>query len=109
MASVAVSNISNITSQITGSPPKGSALTWPGGIPVVVFRIASGQLSGDTAVLSDPIRLPLIKGVMGPVTHTLPASGASSVTITLAGVFTSAISNTIGPVEVWLIGPQPIT
>lgn len=109
MASVAVSNISNITSQVTGSPPKGSALTWPGGVPIVIFRIASGQVAGDTAVLSDPIRLPLIKAVMGPVTHTLPASGASSVTVTLAAVTGSAITVTVGAVEVWCIGPQPIT
>jgi hypothetical protein len=109
MASVAVSNISNLTSGVTGTPPKGSAITWPGGMPVVVFRIAAGQLSGDTAVLSDPVRLPLIKSIQGPVTHNLPASGASTVTVTLSGVFTSAVSNTIGAVEVWLIGPQPLT
>ena|SRR5262245_42823696 len=109
MASVAVSNISNITSAITGTPPKGSALTWPGGVPVVVFRLASGQVAGDTAVLSDAIRLPLIKSVIGPVTHTLPASGASSVTVTIAAVTGSAVSVTVGPIEVWLIGPQPIT
>jgi hypothetical protein len=109
MASVAVSNISNMTSQITGSPPRGSALTWPGGIPVVVFRLAAGQVAGDTAVLSDGIRLPLIKSIMGPVTHNLPASGASSVTITLAAVTGSAITVTVGAFEVWLIGPQPLT
>lgn len=109
MASVAVSNISNVTTAVTGSPAKGSALTWPGGVPVVCFRIASGQSVGDTAVLSDAIRLPLIKAIQGPVTHTLPASGASSVTVTLAAVTGSAITVTIGAVDVWLIGPQPIT
>ena len=109
MASVAVSNISNITSQMTGSPPKGSGLTWPGGVPIVIFRIASGQAPGDTATLSDGIRLPLIKSVMGPVTHNLPASGASSVVVTLAAVTGSAITVTISTVEVWLIGPQPLT
>jgi hypothetical protein len=109
MASVAVSNISNITSLVTGTPPKGSALTWPGGIPIVIFRIASGQVAGDTAVLSDPIRLPLIKAVLGPVTHTLPISGASSVTVTIAAVTGSAITVTVGAIEVWAIGPQPIT
>lgn len=109
MASVAVSNISNLTRGITGSPPKGTALTWPGGIPCVCFRIAAGQVAGDTAVLSDPVLLPLIKSVQGPVTHNLPASGASTVTVTLTGVFTSAVSNTIGAVDVWLIGPQPLT
>lgn len=109
MASVAVSNITNLTAGITGSPPRGSALTWPGGIPVVAFRIAAGQLAGDTAVLSDINRLPIIKAVFGPVTHNLPATGASSVTVTLDGVFTSAVSNTIGQVDVWLIGPQPLT
>jgi hypothetical protein len=109
MASVAASNNTNLTAGITGSPPRGSGLTWPGGVPVVAFRIAAGQLSGDTAVLSDPVRLPIIKAVSGPVTHNLPASGASSVTVTLSGVFTSAVSNTIGAVDVWLIGPQPLT
>lgn len=108
MASVATSNISNITSRITGTPPKGSGLTWPGGIPYVHFRIASGQVAGDTAVLTDAIRLPLIQGVVGPVTHTLPASGASTVTVTLAAVTGSAITVTVGAVDVYLIGPQPI-
>lgn len=109
MASVATSNISNITSQITGSPPKGSALTLPGGIPVVCFRIASGQAPGDTAVLTDAIRLPLIKAVYGPVTHNLPASGASTVTVTLAAVTGSAITVTVSTIDVFLIGPQPLT
>jgi hypothetical protein len=31
------------------------------------------------------------------------------VTVTLAAVTGSAITVTVGPVEVWLIGPQPIT
>ena len=109
MASVAVSNITNLTTGITGTPPRGSGLTWPGGVPVVAFRIASGQTAGDTAVLSDAIRLPIIKAVWGPVTHTLPASGASSVTVTLAAVTGSAVSVSVGAVDVWLIGPQPLT
>lgn len=109
MASVATSNISNMTAQLTGAPPRGSSPTWPGGLPIVWFRIASGQVAGDTAVLTDAIRLPNIKGVMGPVTHTLPASGASTVTVTLAAVTGSAVSVTVGPVDVFLIGPQPLT
>jgi hypothetical protein len=78
-------------------------------MPVVQFRIASGQVAGDTAVLSDAIRLPIIKGVFGPVTHNLPASGASSVTVTIAAVTGSAVSVTVSAIDVWLIGPQPLT
>jgi hypothetical protein len=72
------------------------------GFPVEHWRIAAGQLSGDTAVIT-PSREKLIKGVLGPVTHNVPAIGASSVTVTLSGVFTSAVSNTIGAVDVFLI------
>jgi hypothetical protein len=94
MASVATSNITNVDfnqSKISIS-----------GFAVEVWRIASGQVAGDTAVIT-PVREKLIKAVFGPVTHNLPASGASSVTVTIAAVTGSAISVTVGPVDVFLI------
>lgn len=94
MASVAASNISFIEYNQSKLSISGFAIEQ--------IRIAAGQVSGDTALLT-PKREKLIKGVFGPVTHDLPASGASSVTVTLSGVFTSAVSNTIGQVDVFLI------
>jgi hypothetical protein len=94
MASVATSNITNVEYNQSKLSISGFAIEH--------WRIAAGQLSGDTAVIT-PKREKLIKGVWGPVTHNVPAEGASSVTITLAGVFTSAVSNTIGQVDIFLI------
>lgn len=108
MASVAVSNITNATRSITGTPAKGTGLVIAGQ-PVEVFRIASGQTAGDTAVLT-PMAIPSIRAVMGPVTHNLPTSGtgATSVTITIAMVQGTAITSTVGGFDVWLIGPAPV-
>lgn len=104
MASVAVSNISNITRTVTGL--KGNALNL-GGLPVEVFRIASGQAQGDNATLT-PATFSNIRAVYGPVGHTLPATGASNITVTLGAVGTAATAS-IGQVDVWLVGPVPTT
>lgn len=100
MASVATSNITNITRQVTGN--KGTALSMAG-LPVAVFRIASGQASGDTAVLVAS-QVPTITGVFGgPFTHNATAAtGATNVTITLVGG-----TSTIGSFDVVLMGPNP--
>lgn len=100
MASVATSNISNITRQITAN--KGTALSMAG-LPVAVFRIASGQASGDTAVLVAS-QVPTITSVFGgPFTHNATATtGATNVTITLVGG-----TATIGSFDVVLMGPNP--
>jgi hypothetical protein len=93
MASVATSNISNISynqSKISIS-----------GFAVEHFRIAAGQTVGDTATIT-PVREKLIKGVWGPCANDLPATGASSVVITL-GLVSSAVTQTIGQVDVFLI------
>lgn len=107
MASVAVSNITNCTRSITGTPAKGSGLVIAGQ-PVAVFRIAAGQISGDTAVLATG-EVPNIRAVFGPVSDNLPTSGtgATSVTVTL-GTFSTAVTSTIGQVTVWVIGPAPV-
>lgn len=94
MASVATSNITQI--QYNQSKLEIS------GFAIEHWRIASGQAVGDTAVIT-PAREKLIKGVWGPVTHDVPASGASSVTVTLAAVTGSAITVTISTIDVFLI------
>lgn len=99
MASVAVSNISAISfnqSKLSVS-----------GFPVEIYRVAAGQAADDTAVLPNsnaPTReRGLIKAVSGgPFSHNLPATGATSVTITLVGGTT-----TIGQFDVELTwGPR---
>lgn len=102
MASVAVSNITDITRRVAGS--KGTALTMAGQ-PVAVFRITAGQTVGDTAVLSSP-QVPIIQSVFGPVANNVAATGSTSVTVTL-GLVSSAVTATIGAVDVYLIGPVP--
>lgn len=94
MASVATSNIT----QVEYNQSKLSI----SGFAIEHWRIASGQTPGDTAVIV-PAREKLIKGVWGPVTHNVPASGASSVTVTLAAVTGSAITVTVGTIDVFLI------
>lgn len=105
MASVAVSNISNITRYVAGG--KGTGLN-VGNQPMACFRIASGQLSGDTAVLQDP-NVPAIVSVAGPVINSIGTNltGVTAVTVTLAGVTGSAITVTNGAFDVWLLGPLP--
>lgn len=93
MASVATSNIT----QVQYNQSKLSI----SGFAVEHWRIAAGQVSGDTAVIT-PAREKLIKGVYGPVTNNLPATGASNVTVTL-GTFSTAVTSTIGQVDVFII------
>lgn len=94
MASVATSNITNVEYNQSKLSISGFA--------VEHWRIAAGQVAGDTAVIT-PKREKLIKGVFGPVTNDLPAAGAASVTVTLGLVTGSAISVTIGQIDVFLI------
>lgn len=96
MASVATSNISAVNYNFSKLSISGFAIEH--------FRIASGQTAGDTAVLT-PVREKLIKGVIGPVTNNLPTTGtgATSVTVTLGLVTGTAITSTIGQVDVYLI------
>lgn len=95
MASVAVSNITAVTYNQSKLSISGFALEH--------FRIAAGQISGDTAALTG-VRDKLIKGVLGPVTNDLPTSGtgSTSVTVTL-GTFSTAVTSTIGQVDLFLI------
>lgn len=107
MASVAVTNITNITRSVSNF--KGNALNI-GVQPVEIFRLAAGQVAGDTAVLT-PSTFSSIRAVIGPVTDNLPTTGtgATNVTVTLGIVTGSAITVTVGAVTVMLIGPVPTT
>ena len=98
MASVATSNITNITRQVLAN--KGTALTI-GSQQVAVFRIAAGQVAQDTAVLV-AAQVPTITSVFGgPFSHNATATtGATNVTITLQGGTT-----TLGAFDVWVFGP----
>lgn len=95
MASVATTNISAVNYNNSKLSVSGFAIEH--------FRIAAGQVSGDTAVLV-PVREKLIKGVLGPCTNNLPTTGigATNVTVTL-GTFSTAVTATIGAVDVFLI------
>lgn len=95
MASVNTSNISAVNYNFSKISISGFGIEH--------FRIASGQLPGDTAVLT-PVREKLIKGVYGPVTNNLPTTGvgASNVTVTLCNA-NATPSATIGQVDVWLV------
>lgn len=105
MASVATSNITNITRLVNGG--KGVGQQW-GNQPVAVFRIASGQAPGDTAVLQDP-NVPNILAVIGPGTDNVgtSATGVSAVTVTLGAVTGTAITATIGATTWVIFGPLP--
>ena len=105
MASVATSNISVISRLVAGG--KGTSLQ-VGNQPMACFRIAAGQVAGDTAVLQDP-SVPNILTVMGPGTNNIGTSptGVSAVTVTLAAVTGSAITVTVGAVDFWVMGPLP--
>lgn len=98
MASVAVTNISAIQYNQSNLSISGFILE--------NYRIAAGQAPGDTAVIPNsnaPTRArTLLKGIIGPVTHNLPATGATNVTVTL-GPTTSAATATIGAVDVFLL------
>lgn len=93
MASVATSNISAINYNNSKLSISGFAIEH--------FRIAAGQLSGDTAVIT-PVREKLICGVLSGQVNNLPATGASNVTVTL-GTFSTAVTSTIGQVDILII------
>lgn len=105
MSSVATTNITNITRTVAGS--KGTGLQI-GNQPMACFRIAAGQAPGDTAVLNDP-NVPNILTVMGPVTNNIgtSATGVSSVTVTIGALTGTAITATVGAIDVWIMGPLP--
>lgn len=102
MASVATTNITNISRTVVGG--KGTALNI-GGCPVEVFRIASGQAPADTAVLV-PSTFSNVRSVYGPVQHNLSGTGASQVTVTITG---NGATTTVGSIDVWLFGPVPFS
>lgn len=105
MASVATSNITCISRLVAGG--KGTSLN-VGGQPMAIFRIASGQLPGDTAVLQDP-SVPNILATLGPGTDNIGTSptGVTAVTVTLGAVTGSAITVTVGAVTWAIFGPLP--
>jgi hypothetical protein len=100
MPSVATSNITRIDRTIAAN--LGTGLTIAQGIPIAVYRIASGQAPGDTAVLPRTPEMSAIVTALGPVQHNLSGTGATAVTVTLAGNGTTA---TVGAIDVMVIGP----
>lgn len=98
MASVAVTNITNVTRLVAGQ--KGTQLSL-GGLPCEVFRIASGQAPGDTAVLT-PSNINGIGSVFGPVQHNIGTATVSAVTVTITG---NGATTTVAAVDVYLVGP----
>lgn len=99
MASVATSNISNVTTQVTNN----LARNWSfGGCPVEVYRIAAGQASADTAALK-PATFTNIQAVMTTIgcSHNLTTNANTSVTLTI-----QSGTVTVGAFDVWLIGPS---
>lgn len=100
MASVATSNITRIDRTIAANQGTGLALT-QAGTPFAIFRIASGQAPGDTAVLPRTPEMAAIVTATGPCQHNLSGTGATQVTVTLAGNGTTA---TVGAIDVLVIG-----
>lgn len=90
MASIATSNITQVNYN-------DSTLSISGA-PLEHWRIASGAATGDTAVIT-PARMGLVRGVIGPVSHNTPATGATNVTVTLIGG-----TATIGQIDVFVLG-----
>jgi len=99
MASVATSNISNLTVLETNNLSRNLSV---GGCPVEVYRIASGQASADTLVLK-PGTFSNITTVMTTIgaTHNLTTNPNTSVTLTI-----QSGSVTVGSFDVWLCGPS---
>lgn len=100
MPSVATSNITNVTRLVCGN--KGTGLQI-GNQPMAVFRIASGQATGDTAVLQAP-NVPNILACIGPGSNNIGTAptGVSAVTVTLVGG-----TATMGAVDFIILGPLP--
>lgn len=105
MASVATTNITNITRLVAGG--KGVSNQW-GYQPVEFFRIAAGQAPGDTAVLQSA-NIPNILAVLGPGTDNIGTSptGVTAVTVTLGAVTGSAVTVTVGASTWAVFGPLP--
>ncbi|MCI0748159.1 MAG: hypothetical protein L0Y58_22360 [Verrucomicrobia subdivision 3 bacterium] len=99
MASVATSNISRIDRTIANN--LGTSLSIAQGLPIAVYRIASGQAPGDTAVLPKIPEMGAVVTALGACQHNLSGTGATQVTVTLTGNGTTA---TVGAVDVVVIG-----
>jgi len=99
MASVAVSNITNVTTNISGG--LGNPLNIAGQ-PVEVYRIASGQSSADTVALT-PTTFSNVQSVFCTVgaTHNLTTNANTNVTLTI-----QSGTVTVGAFDVYLIGPR---
>ena len=97
MASVATSNISNVTPQVTNNLSRNWSMA---GVPVEIWRIASGQASADTAVIK-PATFNDIQSVMTSIgaSHNLGTTQNTSVTLTI-----QSGSVTVGAFEVWIVG-----
>lgn len=97
MASVATSNISNVTPQVTNNLSRNWSF---GGVPVEIYRIASGQASADTLVLT-PATFTNIQSVMTEIgsSNNLTTNANTSVTLTI-----QSGSVTVGAFDVWVIG-----
>lgn len=97
MASVAVTSVSSISYNQSNLNISG--------FNIEHYRVAAGQLSGDTVVVPNantPTRQrTLIKGVIGG-TNNVPATGATNVTVTLPCTST-AVTATIGQFDFWVI------
>lgn len=91
MASVATSNITYVGIG-------GSIRVW-GGDQVEVWRIASGQAPGDTAVITPTFR-GLVQAVIGPVQNNIATTPVSTVTVTISGNGSTA---TVGQIDVLLV------
>ena len=77
------------------------------GFPVEHWRIAAGATPGDTCVIT-PSRFRNVKGVWGgPVTNNVPTTGATNVTVTIGSVTGTAITDTVGQIDVLIVGFEP--
>lgn len=85
MATVAATFISSAESPI----PFGSGR-------VEQWRIASGASTGDTSAIA-PTYGGVVRGVLGPVSHNLTTTPATTVTVTLIGG-----TSTMAALDVWV-------
>lgn len=99
MASVATSNITRLDRVIGNN--LATALTLPGGVAIGIYRIASGQAPGDTAVIPLTPEMATITSVLGPVQHNLSGTGATQATVTLTG---NGSTVTVAAVDIMIFG-----